>query len=146
MNTYSLPDSLYSYRAQFSENKKKFHKIYAVTISFQTPYYRVSTAVDLIDEWIKHHKAAFNEVWLQPELCPSSRRVHFHGLIDVKDQFRLNKMLRLFKGVGSFHIETIKSSIPEYIDYCTKETGITEVCEYQLDTITARRAPKEEQL
>lgn len=124
--TYSL-----TLRGQFRENNKKFHKLYTVTISFSNEYYSIEQTNSIMSEWFNHHKAAFNEYWIHPELCPTSRRVHYHGLIDVKDQFRLNNMLRLFKPVGSFHIETIKSNLNAYLDYCTKETGITEACEYQ---------------
>lgn len=116
---------------QFSENKNKFHRNYTVRISFINPYYSYVQTNDLIREWIIHHKGAFNKVWLQPEFCPSSRRVHYHGVVDVKDQFRLNKMLRLFKQVGSFHLEAIKSTWTEYFNYCLKEVPQTECMEYQ---------------
>lgn len=115
----------------FKGNKKNFHKIYAVRISFKTEYYKYEDTHQLMCEWINHHNPAFNRVWLQPEFCPTSRRVHYHGFVDIKDQFRLNKFLRLFKEVGSFHLETIKTTLDEYLSYCTKEVGITEACEYQ---------------
>lgn len=129
MNNIELPNSLLRFRAVFPENKKKFHKLYAVRISFANPYYLVEETNSVIKEWIYHHKAAFNEIWLQPEMCPSSRRVHYHGLVDVKDQFRMNKFLRMFKPVGSFHLETIKSTIGQYLEYCMKEVGETEAME-----------------
>lgn len=142
-----LPVFSLTVQAKFSENKKKFHKIYAVRVSFTNPYYRVEETNDILDEWINHHKLAFNSIWLQPELCPSSRRVHYHGFVDVKDQFKLNHMLRLFKPVGSFHLETIKSTPREYLNYCTKEVGITECCNYLynqfLSCIKSRRDPEQ---
>lgn len=125
-----LPVFSLTYQALFNENKNKYHKIYGVRVSFENPYYLIEQTNELMDEWIKHHKYAFNSVWLNPELTPSSRRVHYHGFVDVKDFKKFNIFLKMFKSIGSFHIYVLQH--PEaHLNYCCKEVGITEVCEYQ---------------
>lgn len=138
-----LPLFSLTYQAQFPENKSKYHKVYGLRVSFEKPYYRVEDTNELLDEWIKHHKYAFNSIWLQPELVPLSRRVHYHGFCDVKDFKRFNVFLKMFKSIGSFHVYVLNN--PEkHLEYCCKEVGVTECCNSQYNDFLYRMRAKRE--
>lgn len=131
MNTRTLPVFSQTFTAQFPDNRAKFRKLYTVRVSFRRPIYSVEEAHNLISEWIHHHKRCFFYVWLQPELCPSSRRVHYHGIVEIKDIRAFNRsFLKLFEEVGQFHIEVLKGPLLNYINYCTKDVGVTECCDH----------------
>lgn len=114
---------------EFNENKRKFHRRYTVRISFDNICNSIEHYNTLLHEWIWHHKSAFNRLWIQPELRPFTRQIHYHGIVDIKDQISFNRFLKLFKHVGQFHLEALKTTTEEYTAYCLKEVAETSACE-----------------